>query len=260
MACMARPPFLLLLLALAGCAQAPQRAGVPSTWYPSPNFDERRPDFVILHHTSDATAAKALQVLTDPLRSVSAHYLVARDGTIYHLVDERERAWHAGVARWGADEDVNSDSIGIELDNDGGEPFAEAQIEALLALLADIEARYRIPAANFLGHGDVAPGRKVDPSRYFPWRRLAEHGFGLWCDPPLAPAPEGFDAATQLQALGYDVSNPDAAVRAFKRHFGVEDGSAVLTDAERAMLQCLVRKTRAAGAEAGPPPGAPRMP
>ena len=260
MARMARPLLLLLPLVLAACAQAPQRAGIPSTWHPSPNFDARRPDFVILHHTSDETAAKALQVLTDPLRAVSAHYLVARDGTIYQLVDERARAWHAGVARWGADQDVNSDSIGIELDNDGEEPFAEAQVEALLALLADIEARYPIPAANFLGHGDVAPGRKVDPSRYFPWRRLAEHGFGLWCDPPLAPPPEDFDAATELQAFGYDASDLDAAVRAFKRHFGVEDGSAVLTEAERAMLQCLVRKTRAAGAEGGLPPGEPRMP
>ena len=81
--------------------------------------------------------------------------------------------------------DMNSASIGIELDNDGSEPYAESQIRALLALLADLKQRYEIPAANFLGHSDIAPGRKVDPGVEFPWRRLAERGFGLWCDRPL---------------------------------------------------------------------------
>ena len=245
---MSRPALLLLLSLLAACAAAPESPGVATVWYPSPNFDARRPDFVILHHTGDDTVQAALRTLTDRARAVSAHYLVARNGTIYQLVDERERAWHAGLSRWGAQDDVNSASIGIELDNNGEEPFADAQIAALLALLADIESRYAIPAANFLGHGDVAPARKVDPSRYFPWRTLAAHGFGLWCDAPPEAPPVNFDAATGLQALGYDVSNLDAAARAFKRHFGQEDGSAVLTTGEQAMLQCLVEKAREKGA------------
>jgi len=252
MAAMARPLLLVLLLLAGACAQAPQRAGVPSTWYPSPNFDERRPDMVVIHHTSDDTPEQALATLADPLRQVSAHYLVARDGAIYQLVDERKRAWHAGISRWGAQTDVNSASIGIELDNDGEEPFADAQIAALLALLADLKARYDIPTANFVGHGDVAPGRKVDPSRYFPWRTLAQNGFGLWCDPPYDAPPELFDVATSLQAFGYDVSDLDAAVRAFNRHFLQLEDSAQMTPEGEAMLACLVRKAR--GAAAGPLP------
>src|SRR4029078_1501177 len=86
--------------------------------------------------------------------------------------------------------DVNSASIGIELDNDGDEPFARAQIDALLRLLADVTARHRIPPLNVVGHADVAPGRKSDPSPWFPWRELAARGYGLWCDePPAPPAP-----------------------------------------------------------------------
>ena len=153
-------------------------------------------------------------------------------------------AWHAGVARWGADTDVNSSSIGIELDNDGAEPFAQAQIASLLALLADLKARYHIPTANFVGHGDIAPGRKVDPSRWFPWRTLAAAGFGLWCDPPFAPAPQPFDDATGLQALGYDVSDLEAAVRAFNRHYLQLEEVPLLSPEGEAMLACLVEKSR----------------
>ncbi len=234
---------ILGLLLVAACAPAPYRAGVPSTWRPSPNFDERRPNLVVIHHTSDDTVEQALDVLTHPVRQVSAHYVVSRAGRIYQLVDERRRAWHAGVSRWGADTDVNSSSIGIELDNTGDEPFADAQVDALLALLADLKERYRIPAANFVGHGDIAPGRKTDPSRYFPWATLAAHGFGLWCDAATAPAPPpAFDTTLALQALGYDVSNVQAAARAFNRHFLQDDASATLGPAAQAVLACLLER------------------
>lgn len=216
--------------------------GVPAGWRASPNFDERRPNFVILHQTSNDDTERALHTLTDPLKKVSAHYLVGRDGAIVQLVDERARAWHAGVSYWGGQTDLNSASIGIELDNNGDEPFAEAQIAALLSLLADLKERYRIPDANFLGHGDVAPGRKVDPSRHFPWKLLAERGFGLWCDKP-APPPPGFDAPLALQALGYNPADTEAAVRAFRRHWGPDfanEGSTELGDGDKAMLNCLL--------------------
>jgi N-acetylmuramoyl-L-alanine amidase len=242
---MARFAILLLLL-LAACASGPRQAGVPTRWRPSPNFDERRPTLVVIHHTSDRTAEEALAVLTDRAREVSAHYLVGRDGTVWQLVDERRRAWHAGVSRWGGSPDVNSRSVGIELDNDGEEPFPDRQVAALLALLADLKVRYGIPAASFVGHADVAPGRKVDPSRYFPWHTLALHGFGLWCEAPLAEAPPGFDALLGLQALGYDVSDPTAAVRAFDLHYGEEDVAPEMTPHAKAMLACLVVKGRSA--------------
>lgn len=237
-----RTSVLALALALAACAPVPQRAGIPTTWQGSPNFDERKPNFVVIHHTSDDTVDQALRTLANPLRSVSAHYLIGRDGRIIQLVDERARAWHAGASKWGADTDINSASLGVELDNNGREPFPDAQISALLALLADIKQRYRIPDANFLGHADVAPRRKVDPSRYFPWKTLAENGFGLWCDPPFAQPPVTFDAVTALRALGYDTGDVSAAIGAFKLHYLPEESASALTERNRALLYCLYKK------------------
>lgn len=232
---------LLAALAMAGCAPLlPPRTSLPVEVRPSPNFNQRRPNFVIIHHTGSDTAARALATLTDPLRKVSAHYLIGRDGQIYYLVDELARAWHAGESYWGGDSDLNSASIGIELDNNGDEPFAADQIAALLALLADLKIRYGLPTANFLGHGDIAPGRKVDPSRWFPWQTLAEHGFGLWCVPDASAMQPDQDGATLLAAFGYDVSDYVAAVSAFKRHFTPDDDSPQLTEQDRALLQCLV--------------------
>ena len=244
---------VLLALISAACAPLPQgtqvtpeqRVGVAVESRPSPNSDERRPNYVVLHHTSEASAEESLRVLTDWARGVSAHYLIGRDGRIFDLVDEKARSWHAGESYWGGNRDLNSASIGIELDNDGREPYQEAQIEALLALLARIKERYNIPAANFIGHGDIAPGRKVDPSAYFPWQRLADQGYGLWCEPPYPAVPPGVDDALLLQAYGYNVWNLDATIAAFKRHFVPDDPSRWMTEQDRSLLYCLVLEKRA---------------
>ena len=234
------PLTLALAALLAACAPTPERVGAPSQWLPSPNFNERRPSFVVLHHTTNDNVERALRTLTDPAREVSAHYVVGRDGKVYQLVDERQRAWHAGRSQWGGDFDLNSSSIGIELDNTGEEPFTQAQIDALLRLLGDIQARYRIPPPNFLAHADVAPGRKVDPSALFPWRTLAEHGFGIWCEPPFAPAPVGFDAVLGLAALGYDTRNLAAAIHSFKLRFVQTELGPVMTQDDLDRLHCLL--------------------
>jgi len=233
---------VVLLAALGACAPLPSGQGRDAQWQPSPNFDQRRPNFVILHQTTNDNAATALATLTDPQRKVSAHYLIGRDGAIMQLVDEALRAWHAGESWWGGSTDLNSASIGIELDNTGDEAFAEPQIVALLGLLDDLRTRHRIPAANFLAHGDIAPTRKVDPSRLFPWRRLAAQGFGLWCETPPPAAPAGFDAMLGLQALGYDIVAPAAARAAFRRHFMGSDTDAELAPDEQALLHCLLQK------------------
>lgn len=235
-----------IAVALQACTPAPVRTSQASDWIASPNYGERRPNFVVIHHTSGYSAAHALEVLTDPLRGVSAHYLIGRDGRLYQLVDERARAFHAGASYWGGETDLNSSSIGIELDNRGDEPFAEPQLVVLLALLADLRERHQIPAANFIGHGDIAPGRKSDPSRFFPWKRLAEQGFGLWCDSPAAPAPGGMSSLLALQAFGYDVSEPASALAAFRRHFRAEEsgGGLEMTEEERGVLNCLVERKR----------------
>jgi N-acetylmuramoyl-L-alanine amidase len=233
---------VFLLVMMAACAPLPRGQGGGAQWQPSPNFDQRRPNFIVLHQTSNDKLATALATLTDPRRKVSAHYLIGRDGSVMQLVDESARAWHAGDSWWGGMSDLNSASIGIELDNTGNEPFAEPQILALLALLEELRTRHRIPAANVLGHGDVAPGRKVDPSRWFPWQRLAQHGFGLWCEAPAAAPPAGFDALLGLQALGYDITAPATTRQAFRRHFLASDADAELAPGEQALLQCLLQQ------------------
>ena len=239
---------ILFTFAVAACTSLPQRPALPQHTslplieHPSVNFGVRRPNFVIIHHTAGNTAEDSLRTLTDPAKEVSSHYLIGRDGKLYYLVDELARAWHAGDAYWGGSTDLNSASIGIELDNNGKEAFAEPMVDALLLLLEDIKTRYRIPAANFLGHGDIIPGRKVDPSRWFPWQRLAQRGFGLWCEPPYPPAPAGTSDALLLAAFGYDVSNLEAAVGAFRRHFLGEESANALSETDRTLLHCLVMR------------------
>jgi N-acetylmuramoyl-L-alanine amidase len=236
-------------LLLAGCettprATLPQYTQLPASERPSKNFGPRRPNFVILHHTADNTAEDSLRTLTNPAFEVSSHYLIGRDGTLYYLVDELARAWHAGDGYWGGTTDLNSASIGIELDNNGKEPFAEPMVATLLQLLEDLKTRYKIPTANFLAHGDIIPGRKVDPSRFFPWKRLAERGFGLWCEPPYPVVPNGVSDALLLSALGYDVTNMRATVAAFKRRFLGIDTEEPLAPTDRALLQCLIDRKR----------------
>jgi N-acetylmuramoyl-L-alanine amidase len=247
-----RAASALLACLLAACAPPPQRAGIPTQWQPSPNFNERRPDHVVIHYTGADHAADALRMLTSPQARVSAHYLVGRDGTIVQLVDERQRAWHAGVSAWGSSFDVNSSSIGIELDNNGREPYPPLQIDALLSLLADLRQRYRLPAANFLGHSDVAPRRKIDPGPLFPWRLLATHGFGLWCEPPYPEPPPGFDVPTGLRALGYDMRQPDAAWSAFRLRYRPDEPALGPDELDRALIHCLVRSQEAGFQAQGP--------
>ncbi|RDC62359.1 N-acetylmuramoyl-L-alanine amidase [Adhaeribacter pallidiroseus] len=151
-------------------------------WVGATNFNSRKPNFVIIHHTAQSSTAQTLQTFTQPRTQVSAHYVIGRDGKIYHMLNDYLRAWHAGIAKWGNTTDVNSSSIGIELDNNGSEPFAEPQISSLLKLLATLKKAYNIPTSNFIGHSDIAPTRKNDPSAIFPWQQLAQQGFGLWYD------------------------------------------------------------------------------
>src|SRR6186713_311449 len=151
-------------------------------WVGTTNFSMRRPNFVVIHHTAQNSCDSTLRTFTLPRTAVSAHYVICKDGTVHHMLNDLLRAHHAGVSKWGNTTDLNSSSIGIELDNNGFETFSEAQISSLLDLLGRIKKAYSIPTPNFMGHADVAPGRKVDPNKYFPWQKLAQNGFGLWYD------------------------------------------------------------------------------
>jgi len=185
--------------------------------HPSPNHGPRRAaqvDMLVLHYTAiDGPASLAR--LCDPAAEVSAHYLIEEDGTIFALVAESERAWHAGLSSWQGGHDVNSRSVGIELVNSGSAPFSEPQIDALLALGRDILSRHPIPPENVVGHSDVAPTRKRDPGPLFPWARLAAAGIGRWPFPDPADLPE----PAVLAAYGYDVTDLPAAIHAFRMHF-----------------------------------------
>jgi len=236
---------LLACLLLSACASPPVRSPL-AAWIPSPNHNARGPLIIVLHHTDQASVQQSL----DTLRSansggkVSAHYLVGADGHIYQLVGDDRRAWHAGPGRWGTITDLNSASIGIEIDNDGDTPFAPAQIGALIRLLDDLCTRLRIPRTQIIAHADLAPTRKQDPSRFFPWQQLADAGFGVWPRDSDGPAPAGFDAWLALQAFGYSLDDRDAAAGAFHRRFRGRDDLPATLDAEDArILHSLLRQS-----------------
>lgn len=188
-------------------------------WVGTVNFNMRKPNFVILHHTAQDSILQTLRTFTVEHSQVSAHYIIDKTGKVYQLLNDYLRAWHAGDGRWGGVTDLNSISLGIELDNNGIDSYTEPQINNLLVLLDTLKTNYKIPAENFIGHGDIAPGRKIDPSSNFPWKLLAEKGFGLWYDDILQTPPSSFNPMDGLRILGYDTRNATAAIVAFKRHF-----------------------------------------
>lgn len=190
----------------------------------SPNFGPRRggqrPELVVIHYTAMADCAAAKDRLCDPAAEVSAHWLIAEDGTLHGLVDEDQRAWHAGAGAWQGRDDVNSRSIGIELSNRGDHPFSERQMTALERLLNEILHRWTIGPEGVIGHSDMAPGRKIDPGPRFDWLRLARQGLSVWPDPsaaPCAPNPAGFQALAQN--FGYPDADLDTTLAAFRLRF-----------------------------------------
>jgi len=194
---------------------------------PSPNFDERAlpVTMAVIHYTEMESAEAALERLSDPEAKVSAHYLISRTGEVTRLVPEDKRAWHAGLSYWRGIRDVNSASIGIELDHPGHKygygPFPDAQFEALVPLLARMVKAHRIPLANVVGHSDVAPARKIDPGELFPWERLADYGLCLRTPKIALGDPFDNDGAfyLALERFGYDVTEGHKAVEAFQRRW-----------------------------------------
>jgi len=210
-------------------------------WVGTTNFDLRKPNFVVIHHTAQNSCEQTLKTFTLERTKVSAHYVICKDGTIHHMLNDYLRAWHGGVAKWGNNTDINSSSIGIELDNNGFEPFDSAQINSLLLLLAKLKDSYKIPVNNFIGHGDIAPGRKVDPNIQFPWAQLAHNGFGAWYEPNLTDTlPTGLSVPLALSMVGYDIKDSNTAILAFKRHFR-QDSTANITESDKSVLSQLIQ-------------------
>lgn len=213
--------------------------------HPSPNIEPRRgqgqPDMLLLHYTGLKSCAKAIDWLSRPESKVSCHYVIDEAGFVTQMVAEDQRAWHAGLGSWGDETDINSASVGIEIQNPGHElgypEFPEEQLRVLEALCRDIVARNRIRPERVLGHSDVAPRRKKDPGEKFPWARLAKAGIGHWVEPvpvdtadlgmaPDAAGPQVAEVQQKLRNYGYGaeatgVFDPltEFVVVAFQRHF-----------------------------------------
>lgn len=210
-------------------------------WHPSPNRGARRggliPRLVVLHFTEMRSTAAALDRLCDPRAEVSSHWLIGRDGQLWHLVDEAERAWHAGAGQWRGQDDINSRSIGIELDNDGASPFSAPLMARLEPLLSRILADWAIPPSGVIAHSDMAPERKIDPGPRFDWRRLARQGLALW---PASPGDPQAPLGPSLDTIGYPKVTPDLRLAAFRlrfrpHHHGPEDAT------DRALADSLAK-------------------
>lgn len=240
--------------------------------FPSPNWNERpcEPksgkaviDTVILHYTGMQTGQEALERLCSADAEVSAHYLIEENGDIYLLVDPERRAWHAGVSAWQGRHNMNDTSIGIELVNPGHEhgyrAFPECQVERLEALLGYLKARFDIPTNRFVGHSDVSPDRKQDPGELFPWRRLADQGFGVWANCTTKDATiiakEAMVSAecpalnVLLATIGYSVPQGEIfsrgtfmALSAFQRHWRPSNVDGQLDSETKAVLLEIAEK------------------
>jgi N-acetylmuramoyl-L-alanine amidase len=213
------------------------------SWVGTTNFNMRKPNFVIIHHTAQKSCEQTLQTFTTVKSQVSAHYVICKDGTIHHMLNDYLRAWHGGIARWGNNTDINSSSIGIEIDNDGFEPFTDQQINSLIVLLGNLKRTYAIPTANFIGHADIAPTRKNDPNVNFPWKRLADSGYGnWWADTTGVVVPPDFNALQALRIIGYDIRDSVAVIQTFKRKYEQDEKNPVLNDEDRKLLFTLYKK------------------
>mgnify|MGYP001342765759 FL=1 len=217
------------------------------TEHRSPNHDSREGqviDMLVLHYTGMQTLEAAIARLTDPEAKVSAHYLVTESGDLVCMVDEGERAWHAGVSSWRGATNINSRSIGVEIENPGHENgyrhFSDIQMDTVIRLCSDIISRHSIPARNVVGHSDVAPARKTDPGELFDWPRLAGDGIGIWPDNMSVIVPgQDFDAVSELARVGYNVSDIGAALTAFQRHFCPSNITSVADKRTCQQLACV---------------------
>ncbi|GAB1716752.1 MAG: negative regulator of AmpC, AmpD [Nitrobacter sp.] len=250
-------------------------SSVVSDTVPSMNFGDRakgrQPDMIVLHYTGMPDVEGALARLCTSGTDVSAHYVVLEDGRVVQCVQEAKRAWHAGVASWAGEEDINSCSIGIEIVNRGhdwGYPdFPLRQIAAVIALCRGIILRRDIPAHRVVGHSDVAPARKKDPGEKFPWHSLADSGVGHWVRPApivsgdvLKGGSEGDDVRALQQSLaryGYGIkasgifdNTTTDVVRAFQRHFRPERVDGLADQSTLNTLRALLENLPAAAATA----------
>jgi N-acetylmuramoyl-L-alanine amidase len=237
-----------------------QETRLPHRFMPSPNIEQRKdglkPSILLLHYTGMSSAEKACDWLCREESRVSCHYLINEQGDIIQMVDEELRAWHAGAGTWRGADDINSMSIGVEIQNTGHtgiyEDFSAAQMAAVIALSRDVIERHNIRPERVLAHSDIAPDRKIDPGEKFDWALLHREGVGHWVEPVAVSGGQTLqlgdqgDKVTALQGVfslyGYGLEatgiynrETQMVVTAFQRHFrptrvdGVADQSTIET-------------------------------
>lgn len=234
--------FAAVLRAIPQAKQDLGAIGLPSDFVGTINFGIRKPNFVVLHHTAQKNIDQTLKTFTLAHTQTSAHYVIGRNGKIVQMANDYLRTNHAGAGKWGNVTDMNSCSVGIELDNNGTtDAWPNVQIEALCGLLDRLKKQYNIPQANFIAHADYAPGRKNDP-RNFPWKILAKKGFGYWYDEELQMPPLDFNAIAALRMMGYDTKNMPGAIEAFKIHFVQAEVGRALTEIDKLVLYNIYQK------------------
>ncbi len=229
--------------------------------------------FLVMHYTAGNFKSSVTELTGS---AVSVHYLVPdpteqtyldagfKDMRIFNMVDENERAWHAGVSQWAGRSNLNDTSIGIEIVNQATEsdgkfnfpPYNDIQIEAVQQLALNIIQRYPdIKPVNVVGHSDITPGRKSDPGPQFPWKKLYEAGVGAWYDEETKKGfeedksqPTNADFITKLKKYGYNTAGSDTdagfknLVRAFQLHFRAENYDGILDKETDAILSALIAK------------------
>ncbi len=202
--------------------------------FKSKNFDNRKKkiSFIIIHYTETRNLNDAVNLLTSKKRKVSCHYLIDLDGSIYNLVDVNYRAWHAGESKWKRSEDINSRSIGVEIVNPGEsslKKYKKIQILSLIKLLTELKRQFKINDNSILGHSDIAPLRKIDPGKYFPWKTLYQNSIGIWVNEKINDSPLNMTQFNvlmkNLKKIGYPyiknnklTQNNKKIINSFHRH------------------------------------------
>ena len=269
---------MILTLPIIGCVSHSQPRFKIDKTYQAQGQNERI-NFIVLHYTAE-NDADSLRILTQ--NQVSAHYLIpARDDdTIYHVVPDDKRAWHAGSGGFAGRTVLNDTSIGIEIVNEGiaqhyrgalksqnldyhpAEHFVEfkdIQIRKIAQLVQDLSDKYDIEPKNIIGHSDMAPSRKIDPGAKFPWERLyKEFGIGAWydeADKQHFMNQQDFerqsiaDIKQAFRDYGYQINNSQDwdrpsrnVIYAFQLHFRPDNLSAEMDLETYAILKALNKK------------------
>ena len=237
----------------------------------------KRVRFIVLHYTA-GNFADSISALTG--MNVSSHYLIPditdktylnagfNDMRIFNLVDEQDRAWHAGVSAWDNRSNINDTSIGIEIVNEASfhdgkftfPPFQDSQIDAVISLVTSLLSRYPdVTPINVIGHSDIAPGRKTDPGPRFPWKKLYDKGIGAWYDENTKNEfvkiyknnlPDKKTIISMLKTYGYntDTANTDTGfknlIQSLQLHFRQSDFSGKADVETIAILAALNKKYR----------------